>query len=148
MEQTNKNIEALYGRVIMQSRPCDGCKHDTNCCKIEVPGIGTLCLVDDKKTNLHKKNRELVNSYKNLEECYNLLLGKYDFAVNESAKICNENAKLRGKIRTIESSNYHLETEIERVKKTRDELANKNTELMTDNKMLHNQSLWQRIFNR
>ena len=56
------NLENLYGRVVILAKSCNNCPNDKNCCKIEVPGIGLLCLADKDTayTVLQEKYDKLV----------------------------------------------------------------------------------------
>ena len=51
-------------------------------------------------------------------------------------------------IHTLEASNKYMEEEMKRVKASRDEMSKKCSEALADNKRMHNQSLWERIFER
>lgn len=112
------NKENLYGLIIAKSEPCDFCQCDNReCVKIEVPGIGQLCL---KENEWQKKAEEL------------------------QEKVTEQQAT----ISTLNASNCHMEFELKRVKGDRDELSKKCSKALADNKRLHQQSLWERIFNR
>ena len=193
MEQTNNNIESLYGRVVKEARPCDKCKFEKNDCrKVEVNGVGMLCLVKDKHTDWRKKYDALAKEKEELElrhqnvrialdnaqheldrsipaTSLNDLQQRYDDVVEESANMSKEMTELRGKYNdqlkadehlseqinelrsrnsTLEASNKHMEDELNRVRAQRDELSAKCSEALADNKRMHDQSLWQRIFNR
>lgn len=65
---------------------------------------------------------------------------------------CKENEKqlrnAKADIEILEKSNGYMEAELIRINAIRNKLEDKCDELSEDNKRMHNQSLWERIFNR
>ena len=128
MEQ-KMNLENLYGRVVILAKSCNNCPNDKNCCKIDVPGIGLLCLIGK-------------------DTAYNALQEKYDGVVEESAAMSKELSELRDKNSTLESSNKHMETELERVRKANQSLSELNDERLLQIQELRNRGFWERVFNK
>lgn len=123
------NVENLYGRVVSPAKSCNNCPNDKNCCKIEVPGIGLLCLADK-------------------DTAYTALQEKYDGVVEESAAMSKELSELRSKNSTLEASNKHMEAELERVRKANQLLNELNDERLLQIQELKNRGFWARVFNR
>lgn len=125
------DLKKYYGFVVAEAQSCNTCHCEkSECVKLDIPDIGQFCLVEDSKQNLI----ELLNT-------------NYDLK-----KKCNELQRTTESqyaiISGLETVNGNINTELKSVEKSRDELSNKLTEALADNKRMHNQSLWERIFNR
>ena len=123
------NVENLYGRVVSPAKSCNSCPNDKNCCKIEVPGIGLLCLSDK-------------------DAAYTALQEKFDGVVEESAAMSKELSELRSKNSNLETSHRQMEAELERVRKANQSLSELNDERLLQIQQLKARGFWARGFNK
>ena len=128
MEQKNK-IENFYGWVVAPVKLCNNCPNNEDCYKIDVPGIGQLCLV------------RASGALRELE-------GKYEALQDESSTMSKEMTDLRSKAKMLESSNKHMEAELERVRNANQSLSDLNDERLNQIQRLKSRGFWARMFNR
>lgn len=146
MKEETKKPNALIGRVAMAGKSCNMCNFDGNCLKIDVNGIGQLCLVgkDDLAEKYESLQEESAVMSGELTDLRKKLEGT-EKAFEEKAAELNE---ANSDIRILEHSNKHMEEELKRQRAKADDAVLAANKARQEIVRLMNRGLIDRIFNR
>ena len=154
MKQKN-NIENLYGMVIAPAKSCNICISGGNCRKIDVPGIGLLCLMKESDAF-----RDLQSKYEALQEDSAVMsvelselrskCGHLEKMATDAEKARKDEYELRLEYQsrndTLELSNGHMEAELNRVREANKSLSELNDERLVQIKNLRSRGFLARVF--